>query len=189
MNLLQAYILQEVPHAHVYIQFSWPKDVPQTRGGLAERLREMDPELNPQNVPVILLFDEGQDSYGDAYLWNYFFKGIGDRLFSNYYAVIFCSYGSPTSRIGPCFVGTPPVLREAARISLWPTERSIGLLLDRSEFQEVVALFDRPLRLHPDFEDRIFNWTAGHVGAIVELLRMISYQVSLLWRCLSFFLS
>jgi hypothetical protein len=75
-------------------------------------------------------------------------------------------------------IGTPLALRDAARISLWPREGSIGILLTRSEFDEVVSLFERPLNLHPDVLDLIFDWTVGHVGAVIEILRVITYQVS-----------
>lgn len=75
--------------------------------------------------------------------------------------------------------GTPPVLADAARVSLQPTETSMGILLDRVEFNEVVARRERKLNLHPDLLDNIFNWTAGHVGAIVQLLNIVSYNVSL----------
>lgn len=55
----------------------------------------------------------------------------------------------------------------------------MGILLDRVEFNEVVARCERKLNLHPDLLDGIFNWTAGHVGAIVQLLHILSGQMSL----------
>lgn len=55
----------------------------------------------------------------------------------------------------------------------------MGLLLNRLEFNEVVVQHERKLNMHPDLLDNIFNWTAGHVGAIVQLLHILSYQVSL----------
>jgi len=36
-----------------------------------------------------------------------------------------------------------------------------------------------PLKVHPDLLSLIFNWTVGDVGAVIELLRVISYLVSL----------
>jgi hypothetical protein len=75
-------------------------------------------------------------------------------------------------------IGVPLVLRDVARISLWPREGSIGMLLKRSEFDEVVSRFEHPLNLHPDLLDLIFGWTVGHAGAVIEMLRVISYQVS-----------
>ena len=55
----------------------------------------------------------------------------------------------------------------------------MGILLDQVEFNEVVARCERKLNLHSDLLDNIFNWTSGHVGAIVQLLHILSYQVSL----------
>jgi hypothetical protein len=55
----------------------------------------------------------------------------------------------------------------------------MGILLDRVEFNEVVARREPKLNLHPDLMDNIFNWTAGHVGAIIQLLNIVSYNVSL----------
>ena len=86
----------------------------------------------------------------------------------------------------PHHSGTPltrlVVLCDAARVSLWPrngTKGSIGILLDRSDFDEVVLRFARPIHLHCDLLDLIFAWTVGHVGAVIEMLNLISYQVSL----------
>jgi hypothetical protein len=95
---------------------------------------------------------------------------------------MFCSYGSPSSQPVSYDIGTPPILDAAARISLWPVEggSSIGLLLQWSEFLEVVKQFERPLNVHVDLLSMVFDWTVGHVGAVVELLRLISYTVSLL---------
>jgi len=115
---------------------SWPSDPSQSESALESRLREsVDPDPQPK-VPTYLLFDEGQDSYGDQLFWNVFLKDLSSD--SNYYAILFCRYGSPS--VSPVFYpkGTPPILRDAARVSLWPTAKSVGLLLTRSEFNEVV---------------------------------------------------
>jgi hypothetical protein len=39
---------------------------------------------------------------------------------------------------------------------------------------EVVSLSERKPNLHSDLLDLIFNWTAGHVRAVVEPLRILS---------------
>lgn len=56
---------------------------------------------------------------------------------------------------------------------------SVGLLLNRIEFDQIVVQDPRNLKLHPGLLDNIFNWTVGHVGAVVQLLNIISQQVSL----------
>jgi hypothetical protein len=122
-------------------------------------------------VVTYLLFDDAQDTYDDMFLWNNFFKPIES---SNYRAILFCSYGNPTGRPVDYPKGTPPILRPQARISLFPTETACGLLLSQSEFDEVVQHF--PLVLVPELQTLLFFWSAGHVGAAIELLHLISTQ-------------
>jgi hypothetical protein len=129
-----------------------------------------------------LLFDEGQDTYEDEHLWNTFFKRVHDGL-DNYYAVLFCSYGSPSASPLIYRKGIPPLLRSAARVSLWHDKHSIGLLLNPTEFNEVVAGYtnkpERKLTLDPKLKAHFYDLTGGHVGAVIELLHLISNQVSL----------
>ena len=181
MDLLHAYILKELPLAFVKSTSTWHQkdEAKQSDSALINRLQEVDP-LYPRKCGLaFLLFDEGQDSYEDHILWNKFFKGVSDGHYDCYRVILFCSYGSPMSRPVHHRIGQPLDLRDAARISLWPREGSIGILLKRSEFDEVVSLFHRPLNLHPDLLDLIFDWTVGHAGAVIEILTVISYQVSL----------
>ena len=90
----------------------------------------------------------------------------------------------PISR--PVFydAGTSLCLSVEARVTLsWPTETSIGLTNTRLGFDEVVARHERKLNLHPIILERIFDWTAGHVGAVVQLLLdLLVRQVSLLLK-------
>ncbi|KAM6499703.1 hypothetical protein JOM56_005211 [Amanita muscaria] len=171
MNLLHAYILQHFPSALVKVQHSWP---PRESGPtLEECLQKLDPGFPRPNTITFLLFDEGQDSYSDDILWNAFFKEVSYAgSYRQYRVVLFCSYGSPSSRLRSYHIGA----RDDARISLRLREGSIGILLKRSEFDEVVSLYERKLNLHPDLLDLIFDWTVGHVGAVIEMLHVISYQ-------------
>jgi len=43
---------------------------------------------------------------------------------------------------------------------------------------EVASKAEGKLNLHPDLLDLIFIWTVGHVGAVVELLRILSVNLS-----------
>ncbi|KIL58917.1 hypothetical protein M378DRAFT_15182 [Amanita muscaria Koide BX008] len=177
MHLLHAYILKQFPSALVYTKHSWPGPT-ESDSLLRKRLRELDPGFPRRNGTTFLLFDEGQDLYDDDLLWSFFFKEV-NGVYNRYRVVLFCSYGSPSSRPVPYRIGTRLVLRDAARISLWPREGSIGILLKRSEFDQIVSLYERyehKLDLHPDLQDLIFDWTVGHVGAVVAMLRVISYQ-------------
>jgi hypothetical protein len=180
MNLLHAFILEQEPSAIVIAQTSWP---PAGSGlSLDECLQLVDPAFPSGDDLTYLLFDEGQESYQDQSLWNDFFKRVCDRDYNHYRVVLFCSYGSPSSHPVCHDIGTPLSLHHAARISLWPREGlegSIGMLLTRSEFDEVVSRFKYPLNLHPDVLEMIFGWTVGHVGAVIEMLHIISSQASL----------
>ena len=97
-----------------------------------KRLREIDPEFPWQRKPnlAFILFDDGQDTYDDLLLWNSFIKEVCEGLYPQYRVILFCSYGSPSSRPLEYKIGTSPTLAEAARISLWPGQSPIGLLLN-----------------------------------------------------------
>jgi hypothetical protein len=178
LTLLHGHIRDQLPLAFVKTLRSW-KPI-ESQFLVDQRLKEIDPAFPRQGSPAFLLFDDGQDTYSDKHLWNSFVKEVGEGLYPYYRIVMFCSYGSPSSQPVSYDIGTPPTLRAAARISLWPVEgSSIGLLLQQSEFLEVVSRFERPLNVHPDLLSMVFDWTVGHVGAVVELLRLISYTVSL----------
>jgi hypothetical protein len=83
-------------------------------------------------------------------------------------------FHSCTSRACSCYT---PISTKKAHISLNPTEESVGLLLTCSEFDEVVLLHrDRP-NIDPHLTTLIFKYTAGHVGAVVDILSIISNQV------------
>jgi len=155
---------------------SWPLDPAQSETALESRLKDIvDPAYPHPKVPTYLLFDDGQHSYGDHLFWNAFLKDIPS--YSNYYAILFCSYGSPSSRPIEYPIGTPLVLRAIARVSLWPIAESVGLLLTRSEFNEVMERYEGKPNLHPDLLDLFFDLTGGHVGAVVDLLHIVTYEV------------
>lgn len=141
---------------------------------------------------AFLLFDDGQDTYDDHFLWSLFFKNISDKR-SSYRAVVFSSYGSPSENPVSVRRGTPPALKEAARINLWPRENARGLLLDFQEFSEVVErfFFDKSLKIDSSVSDLIFQWTNGHAGAVYQLLTFTWNKVYPFadYRAMSFLMS
>ncbi|KAK2459548.1 hypothetical protein APHAL10511_008427 [Amanita phalloides] len=172
-TLFHDYILQKERNASVKAYNSWER----LSGNLEAALRRVDPAYPHPRVPTYLLFDEAQDTYDDVDLWNNFFKSVHDKAFDKYYVILFCSYGSPSSRIVDYDRGgTPLILHGSARVSLWPAENPIGLFLSRTEFQEVVDRYHRRVKLDSDLLEYLFHLTGGHVGAIVGLLEIISYQ-------------
>src|SRR5262249_11502193 len=100
--------------------------------------------------------------------------------------VLFCSFGSPTSHPVSYKPGTPPILDPCARVSLRPHNRyhddhgPIGLSFTHEEYEQVLMRFcgpDGEIHLDRELQDILFDWTAGHAGAVVDLLDRISYQV------------
>jgi hypothetical protein len=177
-HLLHNHIIKNDCQASVISLTSWFKDPQQSPFHLTERLLALDPAFPRTDGITFLLLDDGHDSYDDFVLWSIFLKSVHDGIYPQYRVILFCSYGSPTSRPVSYNIGTQLVLRDAALISLWPGERSIGLLLNRPEFDELVLRFKHPLKLHPHLLDLIFDWTTGHAGAVHEMLEQIWYLVS-----------
>jgi len=177
MTLLHAYILEQLPLAFIRSVHSWRRIESQL--DFDKGLWEIDPEFPRQRQPnlAFILFDNRQDTYDDILLWNSFIKEVCEGLYPHF--ILFCSYGSPSSRPLEYKIGTSPTLAEAARISLWPGQLPIGLLLNWSEYMDVVSRSERLLNLHTDLLLLIFHLTAGHVGAVIGLLHIISYLVSL----------
>ena len=76
-------------------------------------------------------------------------------------------------------------------MTLWPRKvkkgaEVNGLLLDWDEFSEVVLQFNKELAIDPDLSQKTFELTAGHVGAVCELLRLILDNVCSLYNALWF---
>src|SRR6266550_4330244 len=122
-----------------------------------------------------------------------FLKDIIDKP-SCYRVVVFCSYGSISTPGKGISEGTPTDLRRAACMTLWPRKGWDGtevndLLLDWAEFNEVVLRFNDELAIDPGLSRAIFDLTAGHVGAICELLRVILDKVCFFVQCPLFCIS
>ena len=168
LYLLHHHIRQFFPQAFIRYYNDWPQN---PTGSLDGRLLGMDPHY-PREQITFLLLDDAQDSYSDFDLWNIFLKSV-QGAYTNYRAVLFCSYGSHSG--GSALArGTPPVLRRAACFDLWNTFNSPGLLLSRQELDDVVKRYD-PLcaKFSESLRDRIYTWTAGHAGAVTDLLSFI----------------
>jgi len=135
-----------------------------------------------------LLFDNGQNTYWDGELWEYFFKDDIVLRGRGPFVILFCSYGSPTSRPVHYDCGTPLTLVRCARMTLradtchHADHGPIGLLLSRPEFEEVIYRFKGPycvaVCLDDDLRELLFDWTLGHVGAVVDILSELARQAS-----------
>ena len=172
--------------AVVHVISSWLNETPFTT--LASRLSARLPGVATEVQGVdermektYILFDNGQDTYWDTELWEFFFKDHQQRR-NGYRIILFCSYGSASKRIIDYGHGTSCVVRPRAHVSLRRTIvatdcEPVGLLLKREEFDDVV---DRSavVLLGPDLQDFIFDSTDGHVGAVMSMLEALSWLVS-----------
>ena len=189
MDLLHSYILRKNPAAFVTQVWSWPRH----NGAASDTyIQVIDPQYPHRTAPAFLLFDDAQDTFWDEFFWSRFIKDIADRADSPYRAALFCSYGSPTGRpLLDTTFGTPPVLTDATRVTLQFRPRpdgmqASGLLLNSKEFDEVVSLFDRELRIDGSVSQVIFDWTLGHVGAVLAILSYLLVRVCALYLQVNF---
>ncbi|KIL60852.1 hypothetical protein M378DRAFT_905153 [Amanita muscaria Koide BX008] len=169
-QLLAAHISRQEPDVHIVWVYGWPKE----SGDYHKRLKKLGWK---ENKKTVFIFDEGQMSYVDARLWGEFFKSMHDHQERR--AIVFASYGSPTSRL--IFQGHPPIIvPDPQRVTLChvPHEDglpSAGLLFTRSEFNDlVINHYPSPdFYFDSSFFDKLFDITNGHVGAIHDFTRMI----------------
>ncbi|KAF9531360.1 hypothetical protein CPB83DRAFT_904486 [Crepidotus variabilis] len=69
---------------------------------------------------------------------------------------------------------TPMALPPNARVSLRPRDASdLGLLLTREEYDEMLPNYEKKIVFDQELQTAVYEWTAGHVGAIVFLLKFI----------------
>jgi hypothetical protein len=174
MQLLHAHILKKRPNAKVYIYTDWPRAL----------LRELSP--NDRMIKFLpgypsfadteryFLFDEGHTTYWDSTLWVTFkdyIKGL-----TGAYAILFCSFGNEVEN-DPYL---PTLLNlTGARVTLGRVHqdgsKSIGLLLDKPEFCDVIKRLST-LRLTDDLRDFVYNFTGGHIGATLAVTAFLRVQ-------------
>jgi hypothetical protein len=119
----------------------------------------------------VLIIDEAQMSYWDFQFWNTFVKGITtdqtDRV------ILLASYANPAVAPG----ANPVIIPLFRQITLRPIDHddglpSAGLLLTRSEYTGLRIVTDE--RFDQSLIDGIFHISGGHVGAIRDLVEVIS---------------
>ena len=127
---------------------------------------------------TVFIFDEAQVSYGDAELWNNFFKSIHE--YPRCRAIIFASYGSPICTQIITIRGSSIIIPDRQRVTLRAIRRednlpAAGLLFTRMEFNDLVSvMYPSPeYAFDTSFFDSLFNLTEGHVGAIVDFMGII----------------
>jgi hypothetical protein len=183
MHLLHQRILEECPEAAVTILTNWPR----------EKLEPMDEESRMvEKVPGYpsfddndryFLFDEGQSTYWDTTLWVAFkdrFQVIRDPKppLKSVYAILFCSYGNETVSTRE---RTTPLDLSGAVVTLERTNLGVsepcGLLLDKEEFSQLIQRKQGKLLLADDLSAFVYDFTRGHVGAIVAVIQFLLKKV------------
>lgn len=97
--------------------------------------------------------------------------------------ILFTSYGSPNGVVS--VEGTPMIVSECKQVSLRPVNHKdgipqAGLLLMKDEFDDMVERLHPENRFEADFLEYVFHVTAGHTGAVSDLLQVASaHEVSL----------
>lgn len=154
----------------------WPVERVEKAHGYRRYLREEMGWVEGNNT--VFIFDEGQSTYWDKDLWNEFFKNL--RLYSDRKAVVFSSYGSPSSLM-LIEEGTPIYWNDEQRVSLKAVAHDdllppVGLLFTWDELDELVSVF-YPRSTHYFYESffrLLFLLSGGHVGALCGLLTIIT---------------
>lgn len=155
--------------ALVYTIEGWAKDK-----YYEDQLKELCGDFHPTR-PTYLLFDEGEDTYSDKKLWNFFFKSL--RAMGNMHVALFCCYGSTSSRI-IWTPDTPDVFGQPQRLCLFRTpEVPLGIFMTCDEFQDLLDRHPHRLMLTDEVKREILEWSAGHIGGIEYLLDSIRCKV------------
>jgi hypothetical protein len=171
--LLANHIATQEPTVNLVLISNWPKDGPDWNEKLTKK------GFN-NNGPNIIIIDEAQLTYWDSAFWNSFLKQITPT--SSNRVILFASYGSPTGTVTA--EGTL-MIPDRYRIDLRPINHGdgvtpAGLFLTTDEFADVVGKRYPTGRFEKDFLDYVLRVTAGHVGAVTDLLGIVyGHDVSL----------
>lgn len=167
---------------HIISVTGWPRERVDEAGGW-EAYLQLE-KRREKSKKTYFIFDEAQVSYVDDELWSNFFRILSH--WDNQFAIAFASHGSLTSELSMQstpfqFQLTPYFVNDWQTITLYPIDHhdglgSVGLLLTRTEFDELTSKqFPSPdYYFDLSFFNAIFDLTGGHVGAVLDLVKIIS---------------
>ena len=139
---------------------------------------------------TVVIIDEGQTTYKNTGFWALLKQMDNSTKFR---IIIFTSYGSGTSNLpgsdsapGSDAASTPFPLDDRQQVSLRPVEHpdglpSAGLYLREDEFTIYISEKSYQQTFDEEFLKMIFHIASGHVGAITEVLQIISAHEVRLW--------
>lgn len=179
LKLLHQVILKERPNARVFVVEGWLQADLENLN-FRDRWPKMVSNWDGYKKDDFYLIDEGHTSYWDQHLWKDFKDDFQTTTIINApYAVLFCRYSEDLQEIHSF---NPPSLETAkltlARITRPPNGAEdmtpVGLLLDWEEYLSVLDRFtDKRLLLDDELRNFIFEFTAGHVGAVEAMFKYI----------------
>jgi hypothetical protein len=183
--LLHAFILEKRSNARVFVLDGWTRSKLE-HFRLRERWAKMIKGWDGYRKNDFYLIDEGHTSYWDEALWKAFKDDFQRSSVADApHVVLFCSYSEDLRELHTMI---PPVVGEKltlARITEPPNGTRdgtpVGLLLDWKEYEGVLDRFaDKKLLLDDELKAFIFEFTAGHVGAVRAMFAYMTKMV----RCL-----
>jgi hypothetical protein len=160
-------ICEEEPEVQPIVINTWPKDLPDWVSRLGNQYK---PE-----APNTIIIDEAQLTYWDGPFWNSYIKSLDGE--SDDRIILFASYGSPTRDVSKDLASNIAVM-DRARVSLRPVDHGdgippAGLFLLKDEFEAMIEKLFPAAYFKAEFLDYVFRITAGHTGAVKDLLQVI----------------
>ncbi|KAG8882468.1 hypothetical protein FRB97_008197 [Tulasnella sp. 331] len=154
----------------VYPLSGWPKtDLGQLDEAGRWRKKRFLKQTREDDVSDVL-FDDAQDSYWDADLWNFALKTVSGTS-TNDRIILFCGYGNPTRYPNLYEGGTRFVVPPDAQVSLRPQPRSdIGLLMTAFDHADLEPHWDG-INVDEGLKTVIYDATNRHVGMVISYLR------------------
>jgi hypothetical protein len=187
MHLLHSVIIENRPNARVFVINGWSSSELQHLDSLKDCWSKKIDGWDGYRKDDFYLIDEGHTSYWDQSLWKDFKDQFQRTSVANApHVVLFCNYYEDLHK--PYGI-VPPSLGDGkltlARIMLPPNNDKyttpVGLLLDWKEYVGVLDRFtSNRLLLDDELKHFIFEFTAGHIGAVRA---MFAYLIKTV-RCL-----
>jgi hypothetical protein len=184
LRLLHQVILEGRPNARVFVVKGWPETDLQNLH-FDDRWPKMVQNWDGYKGDDFYLIDEGHTSYWDENLWKDFKDNFQrTNIINAPYAVLFCNYSEDLREIHSFSALSLAAELTLARITRPPDGAEdmtpVGLLLDWEEYLGVLDRFaDKRLLLDDELKKFIFDFTAGHVGAVKA---MFEYMIETV-RC------
>ncbi|PVF92385.1 hypothetical protein CPB86DRAFT_717580 [Serendipita vermifera] len=179
MHLLHARIMEETPDAQVYIHDSWPEDKLRSRDYRNHLYEKLPGYPNFRDSPRYFLFDKGETTYWDGSLWLTFKDRIQPQIRQHglVWAILFSNYGDgvPWRENGPV-----PLVFGGGKVTLYRfprhDSRPFGLLMDKGEYNDVLARYRPRFRIADDLREFIYDLTNGYIGCIMAVVEYLRHQ-------------